>query len=104
MCIVSNCLFKNRVKSLSQKSGIPAFFRAVKPSSKGFLQAIDFLKSDLSKTVIIGDQIFTDILGGNRLGIFTILVKPIEPSEYFTTFFQRLGEKVVMIFFNKQKK
>ena len=104
MCIVSNSLFKGRVNSLSKKVGLPAFFRAVKPSSKSFLQAIEFLRSEKNKTVIIGDQIFTDILGGNRTGLYTILVKPVEPREFFITFFQRMGEKIVLYLFKNNKK
>lgn len=102
MCIVSNCIFKRRVYNLSRKVGIPAISKAVKPSRWGFWQAIKFLNSDIKETVIIGDQIFTDILGGNRLGVYTILVKPVDRREFLTTFIQRLAEKIVIRRFIKK--
>lgn len=96
MCIVSNCILKGRVYKLSKKIGIPSISKAVKPRRWAFREAIKFLNGDMKKTAIIGDQIFTDILGGNRLGVYTILVKPVDSREYFTTALQRLGEKIII--------
>ena len=47
-------------------------------------------------TAVIGDQIFTDILGGNRLELFTILVTPISTKEFIGTRFTRKLEKLVL--------
>ena len=48
------------------------------------------------ETAVIGDQLFTDILGGNRAGLFTILVVPLDRREFFGTKISRMMEKLVM--------
>ncbi len=48
------------------------------------------------ETVIIGDQLLTDILGGNRLGLHTILVVPVASSDGFFTQFNRKIERKIM--------
>ncbi|MCD6309669.1 MAG: HAD hydrolase-like protein, partial [Candidatus Eremiobacteraeota bacterium] len=48
-----------------------------KPSPKPFKEAMKKISRPPSSFMMIGDQIFTDILGANRLGIYTILVKPL---------------------------
>lgn len=53
---------------------------AGKPLEKGFREACTRMGLDPGQTAMIGDQIFTDILGGNRFGAMTILVKPIAPE------------------------
>jgi hypothetical protein len=60
-----------------------------------FLGAIKLFDNNIEETCIIGDQIFTDILGGNRVGIKTILVDPIDSREFIMTkFFRRLEKKI----------
>ena len=49
-----------------------------------------------SQVAVIGDQIFTDILGGNITGLFTILVTPIPSKEFWWTTFVRKIEKFAM--------
>lgn len=56
-----------------------------KPMKSVFLGALNRLKGKRENTCVIGDQIFTDILGGNRAGLFTILVDPIHEKEFVTT-------------------
>lgn len=96
ICIISNCLIRRRVSRFSRYLKIPAIAGATKPRNKGFLQAMKLLKSKAENSVVIGDQIFTDILGGNRLGLYTILVAPIDKREFLTTFVQRNLEKIVI--------
>lgn len=101
MCIVSNCILSGRVKNLSDKLDIPYIPKAVKPRTKAFKKALELLGSSVEKTLLIGDQMFTDILGGNRLGVFTILVCPVDKREFGTTLIQRLAEKIIL---NKLRK
>jgi HAD superfamily phosphatase (TIGR01668 family) len=96
MCIVSNCVFKKRVKYFEDILGIPAIPKAIKPRKKAFIEAMKCMNSDSSKTVVIGDQVFTDVLGGNRLGMLTILVLPVDKREFMATFPQRIAEKVIL--------
>ncbi|MHC9542947.1 MAG: YqeG family HAD IIIA-type phosphatase [Vulcanimicrobiota bacterium] len=96
MCIVSNCVFKKRVSYFGTMLGIPAIPKAVKPRKKAFIEAIKMLESQFGRTVVIGDQVFTDVLGGNRLGLLTILVLPVDKREFFATILQRTAEKLIL--------
>ena len=96
LCLLSNSLLKWKVKRMGREIGIPAINSAGKPRKGGFLKALKLLQAKPSQTVVIGDQVFTDIWGGNRLGLFTILVKPVDKREFFTTFFQRNFEKLLL--------
>ena len=50
---------------------------AMKPFKKGFLEIQKEIQEEPEHIAVVGDQIFTDILGGNRCNMFTILVDPI---------------------------
>lgn len=95
MCIISNSLVR-RVTRFSKSLGIPAIPKAVKPMKGPFLRALSLLSSEPAKAVVIGDQVFTDVLGGKRLGMLSILVLPVDKREFFTTVFFRIAEKVVL--------
>ncbi|SFR02903.1 YqeG family HAD IIIA-type phosphatase [Desulfoscipio geothermicus] len=84
LCIVSNNS-TSRVNSLAAPLQIPCVVRAVKPLRQAFVRALDLLGVTAGETAVVGDQIFTDILGGNRLGLFTILVVPMEGKEFWAT-------------------
>lgn len=103
MCIVSNSLGR-RVKRFSKHLGIPAISKAIKPKKKAFLNALKLLSSKPHRTVVIGDQVFTDVFGGKRMGLYTILVIPVDRREFFTTFIFRMAEKVVLRFFHRKQK
>ncbi len=96
--IVSNAT-KRRVDVFNEKLGLYARYRAFKPSNKGFLKAMTKLKLIPQETAVIGDQLFTDIRGGNRLGLTTILVEPLDVNEPITVRCKRILEKL----FVKQK-
>ncbi|MFW6230386.1 MAG: YqeG family HAD IIIA-type phosphatase [Halanaerobium sp.] len=63
----------------------PAYGYAAKPFGFAFKRAIQSMDLSNEKIVMIGDQIFTDILGGNLAGFMTILVEPIESKDFFLT-------------------
>jgi len=102
LCIVSNAL-PPRVKKISYELDIPFVALAIKPSTRPLRKAIKMLNSSIEKTVIIGDQLFTDILAGNRLGIKTILVKPITKFELFTSKLLRFLEKLIINYIIRKK-
>jgi predicted HAD superfamily phosphohydrolase YqeG len=54
------------------------------------------LKTAPSETAVIGDQIFTDVFGGNRLGLYTILVRRIARKEFLGTYISRLAEALLL--------
>lgn len=102
MCIVSNCMLKKRVRYFSELLNIPFICKATKPMKRAFIKAVRMMDSDISHTAVIGDQMFTDVLGGNRLGFLTVLVRPIDKREFYATLIQRTMEKIVLYSFRKR--
>lgn len=103
---ITACLVSNnkgpRVMEAAEKLGIPYVAKATKPRRKAFRKAIAALRTTPEETVMVGDQIFTDIFGGNRMGLFTILVAPISSKEFFGTRITRQVERVVLKMLNIQ--
>ena len=102
--ILSNSISKETVKDIAHKLGMQYYQGANKPFLKGFKYILE--KENISKAnaIMIGDQIFTDVWGGNRFGIKTILVKPIAKKESIFTKIKRPFEKIVLIKYNKKNK
>ena len=69
---------------------------AKKPSKRKYQKILSEYKYNESEIVTIGDQLVTDILGGNKMGIYTILVDPINHKELIWTKFNRIKEKFIM--------
>lgn len=101
-CIVSNTRSRGRLKRLASIIGVPFVERSLKPRRAGFYEALKLLNVNMDNAAVIGDQIFTDILGGNRLGMHTILVRPLHPREFFGTKISRLFEKAILRFFERR--
>lgn len=94
--IVSNNSRK-RVRAIAVPLAVPAVHRAVKPWVGPFRRALKMLGTSPRETALIGDQIFTDIFGGNLTGLYTILVVPMKGKEFWgTRLFSRPLEKVVL--------
>ena len=95
-CVVSNNKKKQRVAVVAERLGIPFVFRATKPRRRAFRAGMQILGTGQEDTVVIGDQLFTDIMGGNRLGLYTILVVPMSDREFIGTRFMRRAERVLV--------
>jgi HAD superfamily phosphatase (TIGR01668 family) len=95
ICILSNNT-KKRVEEFNECLKLPAIHKAVKPSKTAFRRAMRLMNSSPDNTAVIGDQLFTDVLGGNRLGLFTVMVSPISEKEFLWTRLVRLLEKSVL--------
>ncbi|ABZ82862.1 had superfamily (subfamily iiia) phosphatase [Heliomicrobium modesticaldum Ice1] len=95
LCILSNNK-KHRVQSFAEACGVPYISNARKPWRRGFRRAMNLLGTRPEQTVVIGDQIFTDVLGGNRSGLYTILVNPISRREFLGTRLVRQLERWVL--------
>ena len=76
LCVVSNS-HKTRVVKFCEARGIPCITHSKKPFSKGIFQCRDKFSLDLSHAALVGDQIYTDVLGANCAGAVSILVRPI---------------------------
>ncbi len=83
-CILSNN-FSNRVKKIADELDIPATTKAIKPFGFAFRKAMVILGTRPHETAVIGDQLFTDILGGNCAGLHTILISPRSRREFAGT-------------------
>ncbi|MGI6604298.1 MAG: YqeG family HAD IIIA-type phosphatase [bacterium] len=94
-CLLSNNR-KDRVEVVAQVMGLPAIPKAGKPRRRAFRQALDILQTKALETAVVGDQLFTDILGGNRLGLLTILVVPLSHHEFIGTRVVRCIERSVL--------
>ena len=81
--ILSNSRKPTRVQAFAEKLGVPYLRRAGKPGRGGFLQALEMMGRRPEEAAMAGDQIFTDILGANRTGIFSILVRPLRMDTVF---------------------
>jgi len=94
--IVSNNS-RERVGAIAGSMSLPAVHRAVKPCMGSFRRALKMLGTSAGETALVGDQIFTDILGGNLTGLYTILVVPMRGREFLgTRLITRPLEKIVL--------
>ncbi|MEW6082669.1 MAG: YqeG family HAD IIIA-type phosphatase [Bacillota bacterium] len=94
-CIVSNNMGP-RVRHLAGIFGIPCIPRAAKPRRRAFREAMDIMGTSPQETAVVGDQVFTDILGANRLGLLSVLVVPISSREFIGTRLVRVVERLVL--------
>ena len=71
-------------------------FDAHKPSVKNYKRAMEIMGTDITNSLFVGDQLFTDVYGANRANMYTILVKPIHPKEEIQIVLKRYLEKIVL--------
>ena len=95
VCLVSNN-HNDRVLTYANSLDISFISFAKKPFKGGILKACKIFDVKSSDCALIGDQVFTDVFGGNRLGMFTILVKPINPPKRFFIKLKRRLERRVL--------
>ena len=93
ICILSNSNKIDKVEAVAKLIESPYIFFGKKPLKSGFLRAQNILKL----------KIFTDVIGANRCGMFSILVKPIEEKDYLITKIKRPLEKMIIKSYQKKK-
>lgn len=94
VCIISNGKHE-RVKKYLSDYPLDFIAKAGKPLKKSYLTAMSKIGAKPSETAFIGDQIFTDVLGANTVGLTTILVTPIESIENSFFYIKRALEKII---------
>jgi HAD superfamily phosphatase (TIGR01668 family) len=87
--------FSERVAATGAQLGVPTVPNALKPLPFGFLRALRLLGTARRETVVIGDQVFTDVLGAKLLGLGTVLTEPIVAHDFPLTRVLRLLERLV---------
>ena len=94
-----------RVKSFCDAlEGAAYIYKAGKPGRKGYEKAMEQMNSGRKTTVFIGDQLFTDVWGAKRCGIYSILVKTIDKKEEIQIVLKRYLEKIVLLFYKRKLK
>lgn len=85
-----------RVERFARELGVFAIYKAAKPLPGGLLRCAKTMGVHRKHTAVIGDQIFTDVLGANLCGMYSILVKPLPSAE--NTFFKvkRYFERIIL--------
>jgi HAD superfamily phosphatase (TIGR01668 family) len=86
--------FTERVTTIARLLDVACIPNALKPLPFGFLRALRLLGLPRKQVAVVGDQLFTDVLGGKLCGLYTILTEPIEAKDFAITrmfrFFERL--------------
>ena len=103
----STCILSNnkepRVAPFAGQVKSPYIFKGGKPSVKGYERAMEVMGTGRENTLFIGDQLFTDVWGARRTGLYSILTKPLDPHEEIQIVFKRYLEAVVLRAYKKQR-
>ena len=102
---MNTCLLSNnkepRVASFAKQVESGYIFKGGKPGVKNYRKAMENMGTDENTTIFVGDQLFTDVYGANRAGVYSILVKPIHPKEEIQIVMKRKLEAVVLYFYKR---
>lgn len=88
VCLVSNSVTGRRMRRLAEAMGIPGinvWHWDRKPLTGGVKRAMRMLGTEPANTAMIGDQVMTDVIAGNRSGVYTIWVEKIAEHEFILT-------------------
>ncbi len=95
---------ENRVKLFSEPLNTSFIHSARKPLSRAFKRARKDMNIQKNEIVVVGDQLMTDVLGGNVAGLYTILVVPIVETDGFWTRFNRRIERRILSWMKRKGK
>lgn len=102
--ILSNTNKKQKVENVANELDIPYIMFAKKPFKKGFIKIKKELELNENRIAVVGDQIFTDVIGANRAGMYSILTKPIDKRDILMTRIKRpLENMIVKRYLNKKR-
>ena len=87
---------RERVERFNQNIKMPAYFKSGKPFAKNLRRAMCDMGTDETNTVLMGDQIFTDVWAAHNVGIKAILVPPINDKKDALTKFKRMLERPIL--------
>ena len=101
ICIVSNNN-KERVLPVAKALETGYMYNAGKPKKEAFDKALSLLNSSKENTVMIGDQMLSDIKGANQYGLYTVMVDPVSNKHDIKTGTSRVLQKIIMKKFAKK--
>jgi uncharacterized protein len=84
--LVTNNPSQVRIGAIADSLSLPYFLSAAKPSRRKLRQAIKAMSVEPARVAMVGDRVFTDVLAGNRMGMFTILIEPIVSADSSLSF------------------
>ena len=87
---------KERVESFCKNLGIPYYYKALKPRKKYLKKVLADMGAEANSSALIGDQLFTDILGGNCMKMLSVLVTAVGEDETSFVSFKRKFEKRIL--------
>lgn len=95
LCMVSNNFHSQQVEASAAELGCAVVHHAMKPAPFAVRRALALVGVDASEAVLIGDQVFTDVMAGNIAGVRTILVEPQSTSDLWYTHIFRVFERAI---------
>lgn len=102
--ILSNSNKKDKVSYIANKLNIEYSYFVKKPFKSGFNRVKEILKLSSENIAVVGDQIFTDVIGANRCKMFAILVKPIDEKDIWVTKIKRpIEDKIIKKYLKKEE-
>ena len=101
--ILSNTNKREKVSNVAEKLELDYIMFAKKPLKGGFKKALKKLDLKAEEVAVIGDQLFTDVLGAKRMKMFSILVKQVGEKDLFFTSLKRPFEKAIMSKYSEKK-
>ncbi len=96
ICIASNSIKKEKIAKVAKKLDVPFIYFSTKPLKRGLKKAKKILQEKNENIAEIGDQLFTDVLGANRMKMFSILTKPISGEKTKLGALKRRIEKIYL--------
>ena len=85
-----------RVRLFADDVGCLYVYKAGKPKASGYIRAMELMGTDRSDTLVIGDQLFTDIWGANNTGLKSVMVGKIAFHEETHIYFKRVAEVIIL--------
>lgn len=96
VCLMSNNT-RQRVAAFAAATGVPFVTEGRKPAVRAYRAALAALGTTAAETAALGDQIYPDVFGARRMGIYSILVIPLSEREFLGTRIKRLLERPLLL-------
>lgn len=103
VCILSNSSKKEKIEKVANDLDLEYIMFAKKPSKSGYKKILNLINLKPEECIAVGDQVFTDVIGANRMKINSVYVEPINKNEYWYTKWKRPIEKWILNSYKSKK-